>query len=121
MDVQIKRPQEELVDNYKARSVAQDFRQISGAHYVFASTLRFAPVRMATAPAAGEDLELESMDILTASLNGAIDSGVYMRAPDSLGVEGEPRDSEGAKGWWYRYRSIKQRSHLRALQLHSVL
>ena len=100
----IKRTPEGQVDKYKARLVAQGFSQIPGVHYgeVFASTVRFAVVRTLFALAASEDLELESVDISTASLNGVIDKEVFMRIPDGFEVEGEPRDGEDPKRWVVR-------------------
>ena len=97
----IKRTPEGLVDKYKARLVAQGFSQIPGIHYreVFALTARFTVVRTVIALAANEDLELESVDISTAFLNGEINKEVYMHIPDGFKVKGEPRDGEDPKRW----------------------
>jgi len=69
--------------------VAQGFIHVPGVHYgeVFASTARFAAVRTVIAIAAGEDLELETVDISTVFLDG---------------VEGEPRDGEDSDRWVVR-------------------
>ena len=58
------------IDKYKGRIVAQGFSQVQGVHYneVFASTARMA------AMVAAEDLELDSVDVSTAFLNGEIDA-----------------------------------------------
>ena len=75
--------------------------------------------------AVNEDLELESVDISMAFLNGEIDKEVYMRIPDGFEVEGEPRDGEDPKRWVVRLLKglygIKQGPRLWALKLHSVL
>ena len=80
---------------------------------------------MVIALVANEDLELESVDISTAFLNGEIDKEVYMRIPDGFEVEGKPRDGEDPKRWVVRLLkglySIKQGPRLWALKLHSVL
>jgi len=123
----VKRTPEGLIDKYKARLVAQGFSQIPGVHYgeVFASTARFAAVRTVIALAASEDLELESVDISTAFLNGVIDKEIYMKIPDGFEVEGELRDGEDPKRWVVRLLKglygIKQGPRLWALKLHSVL
>ena len=98
----MKRPQEGLVVNYTARLFAQGFSQIPGVHCVFASAARFVVVRTGIALAASEDLEAQSVDILTAFLNGAIDNRVYMGILDGFEVEGEPLDGEDTKRWVVR-------------------
>ena len=80
---------------------------------------------MVIALAANEDLELESVDISMAFLNGEIDKEVYMCIPDGFEVEGEPRDGKDPKCWVVRLLkglySIKQGLRLWVLKLHSVL
>src|SRR5260370_23953433 len=75
--------------------------------------------------AAAEDLELESVDISTAFLNGEIDTELYMRIPEGLKVEGELGPGEDPKRWvlWLLkgIYGIKQGPRIWALKLHSVL
>ncbi|KAJ3489721.1 hypothetical protein NLI96_g1948 [Meripilus lineatus] len=63
------------IDRYKARLVAQGFSQRPGFDHVetFAPTVRMATIRVILALAALEDLELYSIDISQAFLNGDLD------------------------------------------------
>ena len=123
----IKRKPDGSVDKYKGRIVAQGFSQVQGVHYneVFASTARMAAMRTVIAIAAAEDLELDSVDVSTAFLNGDIDAEVYMKIPDGLCVEGDPAPGEDPKRWVVRLLKglygIKQGPRIWALKLHSVL
>jgi hypothetical protein len=123
----IKRLPDGSIDKYKGRIVAQGFSQVQGIHYneIFASTARMAAMRAVLAIAAAEDLELESVDISTAFLNGDIDAEVYMKVPEGLEVEGDPRPGEDPKRWVVRLLKglygIKQGPRIWALKLHSVL
>ena len=123
----IKRLPDGSIDKYKGRIVAQGFSQVQGIHYneIFASTARMAAMRAVIAIAAAEDLELESVDISTAFLNGDIDAEVYMKVPEGLEVEGDPRPGEDPKRWVVRLLKglygIKQGPRIWALKLHSVL
>ena len=80
---------------------------------------------MVIALAVNEDLELESVDISMAFLNGEIDKEVYMCIPDDFKVKGKPRDGEDPKCWVVQLlkglHGIKQGPQLWALKLHSVL
>ena len=58
---------------------------------------RMAAMRMVIAIAGTEDLELESVDVSMAFLNGEIDAEIYMRIPDGLEVEGNPQPGEDPK------------------------
>ena len=123
----IKRLPDGSIDKYKGRIVAQGFSQVQGVHYheIFASTARMAAMRAVLAVAATEDLELESVDISTAFLNGDIDAEVYMKVPEGLEIEGDPRPGEDPKRWVVRLLKglygIKQGPRIWALKLHSVL
>ena len=123
----IKRTPEGFIDKYKGRVVAQGFSQIQGIHYneVFASTARMAAMRTVMAIAAAEDLELESVDVSTAFLNGEIDAEIYMKIPEGLEVEGDPQPGEDPKRWVVRLLKglygIKQGPRIWALKLHLVL
>ena len=82
-------------------------------------------MRAVLAIAAAEDLELESVDISTAFLNGDIDAEIYMKVLEGLEVEGDPRPGEDPKRWVVcllkGLYSIKQGPRIWALKLHSVL
>lgn len=92
------------IDKYKGRIVAQGFSRVQGIHYneVFAPTARMAAMRTVIAIAAIEDLELESVDISTAFLNGDIDAEIYIKINESLEVDGEPQAGEDPKHWVVR-------------------
>ena len=117
----------EPIDKYMGRIVAQGFSQVQGVQYneVFASTARMAAMRAVIAMAAAEDLELDSVDVLTALLNGEIDAEIYMKIPDGLSVEGGPGPGEDRKRWVVRLLKglygIMQGPRIWALKLHSVL
>jgi len=123
----VKRKPDGSIDKYKGRVVAQGYSQIAGVHYgeVFASTARMAAMRTVIALAAIEDLELETVDISTAFLNGDIDREIYMKIPEGLEVDVEPAPGEDPKRWVLRLLKglygIKQGPRIWALKLHSVL
>ena len=79
------------IDRYKSRLVAQGFSQRPGFDYVetFAPTVRMATIRVILALAALEDLELYSIDISQAFLNGDLDVDIYMQQPEGF-EEGGP-------------------------------
>ena len=54
-----------------------------------------AAMRAVIAMAAVEDLELNSVDVSTAFLNGYISAEICMKIPEGLGVEGDPAPGEG--------------------------
>jgi len=123
----VKRKPDGSIDKYKGRIVAQGYSQVAGIHYgeVFASTGRMAAMRAVIALAAIEDLELETVDISTAFLNGDIDREIYMKVPEGLEVDGEPALGEDPKKWVLRLLKglygIKQGPRIWVLKLHSVL
>ena len=74
------------VERYKGRLVAQGFSQRPGLDFgeTFASTVKWATLRAILAIAAYEDLEIESVDISSAFLNGDIDAEIYMKQPEGF-------------------------------------
>ena len=82
----LKRKPDGSVDRYKARLVAKGFSQRPGLDFgqVFAPTARWAALRAIFALAAIEDLELYSLDISNAFLNGEIDHEVFMQTPEGF-------------------------------------
>ena len=114
----IKRHADGSVERYKARLVAKGFSQRPGFDYVetFAPTVRMATIRTVLALAALEDLELHSLDISQAFINGDLDTEIYMEMPE--GWEG------GQKGKVLRLRKalygLKQAGRLWNQKLHST-
>ena len=76
----LKRKADGSVDRYKARLVAKGYSQRPGLEFseVFAPTAKWAALRAILALSALEDLELYSVDISTAFLNGDMDHDVFM-------------------------------------------
>src|SRR3954469_15792040 len=68
---------------YKARLVAEGFRQIQGVDYdeTFSPVAKLKSVRIMLAIAAYYDYEIWQMDVKTAFLNGHIDEELYMMQP----------------------------------------
>ena len=98
----IKHKSDGSVDRYKARLVAQGFSQRPGLDYgeTYAATVKWATLRAILALGALEDLEIESVDISSAFLNGEIDAEVYMHQP-----EGFPQGPNISCGSWLTQRS----------------
>jgi Reverse transcriptase (RNA-dependent DNA polymerase) len=92
----VKRNADGSIERYKARLVAQGFAQRPGFDYTetFAPTPKWAALRAIFALAAIEDLELESVDISGAYLNGELDEEVYMKQPEGF--------EEKGKDWYWR-------------------
>ena len=86
----VKRNADGSIERYKARVVAQGFSQRPGFDYTetFAPTPKWAALRAILALAAIEDLELESVDISSAYLNGDLEEEVYMRQPEGFVEKG---------------------------------
>jgi len=82
----IKRNTDGSIERYKARLVAKGYSQCPSLDYteMFAPTTKFAALRAILAIAAIEDLELESLDISSAFLNGDLDSEVYLQQPEGF-------------------------------------
>ena len=82
----LKRKADGSIDRYKARLVAKGFAQRPGLDFgqVFAPTARWAALRAIFALAALEDMEMYSLDISNAFLNGELDHEVYMQQPEGF-------------------------------------
>jgi hypothetical protein len=83
----VKRNPDGTVERYKARLVAKGFGQRPGIDFdeTFAPTTKWAALRAILALAALENVELESIDISNAYLNGELhDVDVYMQQPDGF-------------------------------------
>jgi Reverse transcriptase (RNA-dependent DNA polymerase)/gag-polypeptide of LTR copia-type/GAG-pre-integrase domain len=118
----IKRTADGSIERYKGRIVAKGYAQREGIDYTetFAPTARFGALRTVIALAAIEDMELESVDISTAFLNGEIDAEVYMQKPEGVeipGFEGPEWVLQLLKGLY----GIKQGPRLWSQKLHTAL
>ena len=81
------------MERYKARLLAKGFAQRPGYDYIetFAPTVRMASLRVVLALSALEDLDLRSLDISHAYVNGTLEEEVYMEQPDGFHF-GNPGD-----------------------------
>lgn len=89
--MKIKQNSDGSIERYKARLVAQGFTQQPYVDYkeTFASVAKFASLRAILAIAAIEDLEVHSMDISNAFLNGDLEEEVYLKQPEGFAVPGQ--------------------------------
>ncbi|TID31301.1 hypothetical protein CANINC_000106, partial [Pichia inconspicua] len=71
---------------YKARLVAQGFRQVYGLDYfeTFSPVVRYESIRIVLALSAQFGLEIHQMDVSTAFLNGKLNEEIYMKVPDGV-------------------------------------
>lgn len=74
---------------YCARLVAKGFTQRRGIDYieVFSRVAKYTTVRFLLSLSAQEGLEIISMDIKAAFLNGDLDEQIYMHQPERFVVE----------------------------------
>lgn len=86
----VKRKADGAIDRYKARLVANGNMQVPDIDFkeVFSPTYRQAAIRLIMAIAAVEDLELRSVDISQAFLNGDLKEEIYMKQPQGFEVGG---------------------------------
>ena len=89
----IKKKADGSIERYRGRVVAKGFAQRPGFDYTetFAPTAKWASLRAIFAIAALEDMELESIDISSAFLNGELEEDVYMEQPEGF-HQGSPDD-----------------------------
>jgi hypothetical protein len=79
------------IASIKSRLVAKGYSERPGFDFkeTFAPTVRYSTIRIVLALAALEDLELRSVDISHAYLNGTLEEEIYMQQPEGFEV-GEP-------------------------------
>ena len=79
------------LDRYKSRLVAKGYSQCPGFDFkeTFAPTVCHSTIHIVLALAALEDLELRSVDISHAYLNGTLEEEIYMTQPEGFEV-GDP-------------------------------
>jgi hypothetical protein len=112
------------VERYKGRLVAKGFQQREGIDFVetFAPTARFPATRIVLSEVVNEGWELHTVDVLTAFLQGDIDTEVYMKLPEGVTLDDV---EEGSSEWALRLLKglygLKQGSRLWWLTLHKVL
>jgi hypothetical protein len=115
----IKRNADGSIERYKARLVAKGYAQRPGFDFTetFSPTPKWATIRAVLAVVALKDLELWSVDISSAFLNGELDEVVFMQEPEGF----ETSD----RSWALRLRrslyGLKQAGREWHKKLHSVL
>ena len=129
----VKRNADGSVERYCARLVAQGFSQHPGFEFTetFAPTAKWSSLRAILALAALEDLELESVDISSAYLNGELDADVYMRQPEGF-VDGNRQLvckllkslyglKQGGRMWYQKLDSVLQGMGFKCIESdHSI-
>src|SRR6266702_3400400 len=107
------------LDRYKSRLVAKGYSQRPGFDFkeTFAPTVRYSTIRIVLALAALEDLELRSVDISHAYLNGTLEEEIYMLQPEGFEVGGPDHVCRLRKSLY----GLKQAGRVWNKTLHSVL
>lgn len=95
------------LERFKARLVGKGFHQRPGFDYMetFAPTVCVASIRTVLALAALEDLDLRSVDISHAFINGELEEEIYMEQPEGFHF-GKPGEVLRLEAGWS---SLKQR------------
>ena len=116
----IKMKSDGSVDRYKARLVAKGFSQKPHLDYTetFAPVAKFASLRTVLAIAAAEDMEVHTMDVSSAFLNGDLDEETYMAQPEGFAAPGQEHLVCHLKKSLYR---LKQSPRQWYQKLHTTL
>jgi len=79
-----KRNENNVVVRYKARLVAQGFSQRPGIDYdeTYSTVMSGITFRYLISMAAGMNLKIQLMDVVTVYLYGSLDTDIYMKVPD---------------------------------------
>jgi len=77
--------------HYLSRLVAKGFSQVEGIDFdeLFSPVVHYETVRLLLAVAALEDLDIQSVDIKTAYLDGDLDKEIYMEQPKGFKLPGK--------------------------------
>jgi hypothetical protein len=117
--VKVKHHADGSLDRYKSRLVAKGYSQCPGFDFkeTFAPTVRYSTIRIVLALAALEDLELRSVDISHAYLNGTLEEEIYMQQPEGFEVGGPDHVCKLRKSLY----GLKQAGRVWNQTLNSVL
>ena len=79
-----------MLNCYKAQLVAKGYSQQPGFDFkeIFAPTVRYSTIHIILTIAALENLELHSVDISHAYLNGELEKEIYMQQPEGFEMGG---------------------------------
>jgi hypothetical protein len=110
------------VSRFKARLVAQGYKQVEGLDYneVFAPVSKYTTIRTMMALVAAEDMEMELLDIKTAFLNGTLQEEVYLKHPPGY-PQGPPGTVLRLKKTLYGLKQAPRAWHQRLdAELHNI-
>ena len=115
----VKHKADGFIERFKARIVAKGYSQRPGLDYneSFAPTFRPATLRIIMAMSAVEDLELRSVDITAAFINGDLDEEIYMKQPEGFHIGSPSKVCRLRKSLY----GLKQSTRQWNKKLHSVL
>ena len=128
--LRVKRNPDGSVERYKGRVVAKGFSQKPGIDYeeTFSPTAKWAALRAILALGALEDMEIESVDISSAFLNGELDKDITMNVFEGLRdmrphlfKDGPKRDSDWVLELHTSLYGLKQSPRQWYKKLHSVM
>ena len=107
------------LDRYKGRVVAKGYSQQPGFDFkeTFAPTVHYSTIRTILGLAALEDLELRSVNISHAYLNGILEEEIYMQQPEGIEVGGPEYVCRLIKSLY----GLKQAGRVWNRTLHAVL
>jgi len=116
---QVKHNADGSIEHPKARIITKGYSQCPGLDYTesFAPTFRPATLRIIMAMPAVEDLELCSVDITSAFMNGDLDEEIYMKQPEGFHIGGPNKFCRLRKSLY----GLKQSARQWNKKLHSVL
>ena len=117
--MKVKHNDDDSLDHYKARLVANGYSQCPGFDFkeTFAPTVHYSTIHSILAIAALEDLELHSVDISHAYLNGTLEEEIYMQQPEGFEIGGPDYVCRLRKSLY----GLKQAGRVWNKTLHSVL